>query len=172
MSEIRTIIKLISLNADDFIKVADKFLNQPLDTPEEIHRIQAQMLGHAKLLELWLGKLRFHYSKLTKDEQFIGAVDANYDKKFKTQVAEKEEDSAILIHVKLSPETLDAIFNAKATYLERGLVPNWMFLNEKFVNKYPELRQVKELSGMSVHICKLPADRDIMIVSLEDKNET
>jgi len=78
------------------------------------------------------------------------------------------DDVATLIDFRISPETWEAVFDTKAKYLERGVTPNWLFFSKDFVEKYPELRYVKEMSGMTVHICDLPSGYDLMMVHLDD----
>jgi len=80
-------------------------------------------------------------------------------------------DYARLVDVVLSEETWNAIFNNKAKHISMGVTPNWLFFSTEFVDKYPELKQVKTLSGMNVHVCDLPKSYDMMMVRLEDNNE-
>ena len=76
-----------------------------------------------------------------------------------------------LLEVKLSEETWDAVYNTKAKHLSRGVTPNWLFFSTDFVDRFPELRNIKKMSGMSVHICDLPVGYELMMVHL-DKNHS
>jgi hypothetical protein len=78
---------------------------------------------------------------------------------------------AYLIDVILSEETWNAIHNNKAKHISMGVTPNWLFFSTKFVSDYPELKHVKMLSGMSVHICELPEGYDMMMVRLDDSSK-
>lgn len=77
-------------------------------------------------------------------------------------------DYAYLIDVVLSEETLNAIYNNKAKHISIRVTPNWLFFSTKFVEEYPELKNVKMLSNMDVHICDLPEGYDMMMVRLDD----
>jgi len=78
-------------------------------------------------------------------------------------------DDAFLLDVQLSSETWEAIFNTQAKHISMGVTPNWLFFSTEFVKKYPELKNIKMLSNMDVHICDLPKGYDMMMVRLDDE---
>jgi len=77
-------------------------------------------------------------------------------------------DYTYLVDVVLSEETLNAVYNNKAKHISMGVTPNWLFFSTEFVDKYPELKRVKTLSSMDVHICDLPKGYDMIMVRLDN----
>lgn len=82
MADFVTVIRLIALNAHDFVRVSKKYLSslgvssKVRGDDENGNHLQAKMLGWAFLLNIWTRELLDHYNgKITYNEEFRNSVE-------------------------------------------------------------------------------------------------